>query len=69
MVMLVVLVTLAFFPKASWLTEARLPKIFFGACHLSTNMSPAELAGRIRQGLRQLEGDSPQPLHSDSGGV
>ncbi len=61
----VILITLgiiaivAFFPEAQWLAQARLPKMFFGACHLSTHMSPAELAHRVRDGLRTLEQETP----------
>jgi hypothetical protein len=44
LVTLFILVTIAFFPRAHWLAEARLPRLFFGACHLSTRMSPADLA-------------------------
>jgi membrane protein required for colicin V production len=71
----VILVTLgilalaAFFPDTHWLENARLPKMFFGACHLSTHISPAELAHRVRDGLRILEHDSrvlinPKPASS-----
>jgi membrane protein required for colicin V production len=67
LVTLVILATVAFFPKAHWLTEAALPRYFFGACHLSTRMDPAELAERVRKGLRALEDESPQWLHPDSG--
>jgi membrane protein required for colicin V production len=63
LVTLVILVTVAFFPNAQWLTKAHLPRLFFGACHLSTHMSPAELAERIREGLRTLEEESPLWLH------
>ena len=63
MVTLVILVTIAFFPKAHWLAEAKLPHLFFGACHVSTHMSPAELAERVRRGLRELEEESPRWLH------
>lgn len=63
LVMLIVLATVAFFPQAQWLAEAKLPRLFFGACHLSTHMSPAELADRVRHGLRLLEADSPRWLH------
>jgi membrane protein required for colicin V production len=69
LVMLAVLVTVAFFPKAEWLEEARLPRMFFGACHLSAQMSPAELAERVRQGLRFVEEESPQWLHPGNGGL
>lgn len=64
-----ILVTVAFFPKAQWLTQAHLPRMFFGACHLSTHMTPAELADRVRDGLRQLEHQSPPWLHPGNGNV
>jgi membrane protein required for colicin V production len=65
----VILVTLgilalaAFFPDTQWLENARLPKLFFGACHLSTHMSPAELAHRVRDGLKILEHDSHELIN------
>jgi len=67
MVTLVILVTLAFFPRAHWLAEAKLPRLFFGACHLSTHVSPRELSERVRHGLKVFEGESPRWLHPDSG--
>lgn len=63
LVTLVILVTVAFFPKAHWLTEAKLPRLFFGACHLSTHVTPHELAERVRRGLNALEEQSPRWLH------
>ena len=62
-----ILVTVAFFPSEHWLAEARLPQIFFGACHLSTQVTPGELGDRVRNGLKLLEQESPQWMHS--GGV
>jgi len=59
----------AFFPKAHWLSDAKLPKYFFGACHLSTHMDPADLAKRVRQGLKELEEETPVWLHPGSGGI
>ena len=53
----------AFFPKESWLAQARLPRYFFGACHLSTHVSPGELAERVQRGLVQLEENSPEWMH------
>lgn len=67
LITLCILVTVAFFPKAQWLTQAHLPRMFFGACHLSTHMTPSELADRIRDGLRQLEQQSPPWLHPGGG--
>jgi membrane protein required for colicin V production len=69
LVTLCILVTLAFFPRAHWLAQGRLPRKFFGACHLSTHMSPEELAARVRLGLKTLEEESPRWLHPDHGGV
>ncbi len=69
----VILVTLgiiaivAFYPQAHVLSEARLPRLFFGACHLSTHVSPKELALRIREGLRTLEQETPGWMHPRQG--
>jgi membrane protein required for colicin V production len=65
----VILVTLgilalaAFFPDTQWLENARLPKLFFGACHLTTHVSPAELAHKVRDGLKILEHDSHELIN------
>ena len=67
LVTLVILAALAFFPKAHWLSEGTLPKYFFGACHMSTRMDPAELAKRVRHGLKELEEESPVWLHPGNG--
>jgi len=69
LVTLCIVVTLAFFPHAHWLAAGRLPRLFLGACNLSTHMSPAELADRVRHGLKVLELESPWWLHPGSGGL
>jgi len=63
LVTLCILAALAFYHKARWLADGKLPKHFFGACHLSTHMSPEELARRVRLGLKTLEEESPPWLH------
>ena len=68
LVTLFILVTIAFFPRTRWLAEGKLPKMFFGACHLSTQISPAELAARVRVGLRVLEQEAPQWMHPGKSG-
>jgi membrane protein required for colicin V production len=68
LVTIFILVTIAFFPKTRWLAEAKLPKLFFGACHLSTQISPVELAARVRDGLGVLERESPQWMHPGKSG-
>jgi membrane protein required for colicin V production len=60
-----ILVTVAFFPKTAWLTEARLPKYFFGALHVSTHVTPERLAERIKEELRTLESESPSWMHAE----
>jgi membrane protein required for colicin V production len=67
LVTLGILVIVAFFPPAHFLAEARLPRLFFGSCHLSANMSPHDLAVRVREGLRELEEKTPVWLHPPQG--
>lgn len=62
-----ILITVAFFPKTQWLTEARLPRYFFGALHVSTHVTPSRLADRVRKELQTLEEESPQWMHEGSG--
>ena len=69
LVMLCILVAVAFFPGARWLTEAKLPKAFFGACNVTAHISPDELAERVKEGLRMLKKESPSWLHTGDGGI
>jgi membrane protein required for colicin V production len=66
-VMVVILVMLAFYPRSRLMAEARLPRLFFGACHVTARMSPEDLATRIRHGLSILEDETPQWMHPGSG--
>jgi len=63
MVMIVILIVLAFFPKSPWLAEATLPKYFYGACHVTTNLSPGELANRVRHGIDEMQEQAPEWMH------
>jgi membrane protein required for colicin V production len=67
MVMVFVLVTVAFFPGADWLTDARLPQMFFGACHLSMDMSPKDLSNQVQESLKKLKHESPAWMHPGHG--
>jgi membrane protein required for colicin V production len=58
-----ILVTVAFFPETQWLTQATLPRYFFGACHLSANVTPSMLSERVRDDLNRLERESPIWMH------
>ncbi len=64
-----ILVTVAFFPETQWLTQSRLPRYFFGACHLSTNVSPSSLAEHVRVELNHLEQESPTWMHPGKSGA
>ena len=63
-----ILVTVAFFPQTEWLTQATLPKEFFGALHVSTDLTPGELKGRVLDGLKTLKHDTPGWMHEKKGG-
>jgi len=63
LITIAILVIVAFFPKAHWLSEARLPKLFIGACNLSTSVSPKELSDRVREGLLIMEERAPEWMH------
>jgi len=67
LVTLAILVTVAFYPQAHWLLEAKLPRHFFAACHLSTHTSPEQLAQRVRAGLKTLEEETPSWMHPHDG--
>ena len=60
-----ILVTVAFFPQTVWLTEARLPRYFFGALHVSIRVTPSRLSDRIRKELQTLESESQQLIHEE----
>lgn len=63
LVTLCILVTVAFFPDAEWLTQSKLPRHFFAACHLSTHVSPEGLRRLVREDLDRLERESPRWMH------
>lgn len=63
LVALAILVIVAFFPQAQWLAEARLPRQFFGALHWSTQVTPGDLAARLRHGLEEMEQKTPEWMH------
>ncbi|HEY2858197.1 MAG TPA: CvpA family protein [Terracidiphilus sp.] len=63
LVIIGILVVVAFFPQTHWIADARLPRIFFGACHVSADVTPAELGERVRNGLRAWEDESPRWMH------
>jgi membrane protein required for colicin V production len=65
LVVIALLVMVAFFPEVHWIAEARLPRMFFGACHVSSNVTPSELGERVRSGLRAWELESPRWMHPE----
>jgi len=65
LVVVFILVIVAFFPQEQWLAEATLPRMFFGALHVSTHMTPSELSSRVHSGLQSIEEESQRLLHSE----
>jgi membrane protein required for colicin V production len=63
LVVICILVIVAFFPEAHWIADAKLPRMFFGACHVGSNLTPSELGERVRSGLRSWEIESPPWMH------
>ena len=64
-VTLCILVTVPFFPQTAWLTEARLPRYFFGALHVSIQVTPSRLGERVRKELNTLETKSQQWINEE----
>jgi membrane protein required for colicin V production len=64
-VTLCILVTVAFFPQTAWLTEARLPRYFFGALHVSVKVTPPRLSERVRKELKALEAKSAEWMNEE----
>lgn len=64
LVVVFILVIVAFFPQEQWLAESTLPRMFFGALHVSTHMTPGQLSYQVRSGLRAVEDESQRLLHS-----
>ncbi|HEY1984800.1 MAG TPA: CvpA family protein [Terracidiphilus sp.] len=63
LVVVFILVIVAFFPQEQWLAESTLPRMFFGALHVSTHVTPSDLSSRVHTGLRSLEVQSPRWMH------
>lgn len=65
LVVVFILVVVAFFPQEQWLADSTLPRMFFGALHVGTHVTPSDLSARVRTGLRAVEEESQRLLHSD----
>lgn len=64
LVVVFLLVVVAFFPQQQWMAQSNLPRLFFGALHVSTHVTPSELGDRVRSGLRAVEQESQRLVHS-----
>lgn len=63
LVVVFILAIVAFFPQEQWLAQATLPRMFFGALHVSTHVTPSDLSSRVHTGLRTIEEQSPGWMH------
>jgi len=59
-VTLCILITVAFFPQTAWLTDARLPRYFFGALQGRIQVTTSRVGERVRKELNTLEAKSQQ---------
>jgi membrane protein required for colicin V production len=64
---LVLMGVVAFFPKTDWLAHSKLTPMFFGACALTTHMTPTELADKVTEGIRTLEVETKALLNQKNG--
>ena len=65
LVVVFILVIVAFFPEEQWLAQSTLPKMFVGALHVSTHVTPSDLSAKVRSGLHSIDEESQRLLHSD----
>jgi len=66
-VSLLIMSTLAFFPGARWITNARLPRHFLFLSHVGVHISPGQLADKIRFSLDTLHQHSSTDLPPKEG--
>lgn len=52
-------ISVAFFPKSDWMAGSKLPPMFFSVCDQAMEMSPADMAKRVRDGLADLQEKTP----------
>jgi len=57
-----IIVTIAFFPKAQWMAGSMLTPMFFSLCDQVMEVSPADLAKRVRDGLGDIQMHAPHWL-------
>ncbi|MGB0063891.1 MAG: CvpA family protein [Terracidiphilus sp.] len=62
------LVTVAFFPQTTWLTESRFPQLFFKTCGLDPHTSPEALSAKVKEEMRTLKHEMPRWTHEKNGG-
>lgn len=61
LVMICIIVTLAFFPKAQWVAESSLTPMFFSLCDQVMDMGPGDIAKRVREGMAGIQAHPPSP--------
>jgi membrane protein required for colicin V production len=52
----------AFYPQSGWLDRSRLAPYFLSAAHTTTAVTPSELGGRIRDGVKIIRDAQPDWL-------
>lgn len=61
-VIVCIIVSIAFFPKAHWMAESSLTPMFFSLCDQVMEMSPGDMAKRVRDGMVEIQAHAPHLL-------
>lgn len=62
LVIICIIVSIAFFPKAQWMADSSLTPMFFSLCDQVMEMSPGDMAKRVRNGMVDIQAHAPRLL-------
>lgn len=60
LVIICIIVSIAFFPKAQWMADSSLTPMFFSLCDQVLEMSPGDMATRVRDGMVDIQARAPR---------
>jgi membrane protein required for colicin V production len=63
LVTICIIASIAFFPKSQWVADSRLSPMFFSFCDRVMDVSPSDIAKRVREGMADIEAHPPPWLH------
>jgi membrane protein required for colicin V production len=63
LIIICIIISIAFFPKSQWVSESSLTPMFFSLCDQVMDMSPSDMAKRVRDGMADIQAHAPPWLH------